>query len=229
MEKEQKPKKKTMEQYVDEAAEKGAKKLIYLQRQQHGANLYRATERLLRRYPDRKNVIEHPEEFPFFPVGKSKSISIAPPAGSGIVDTIDLNDQFVEARKKAFEYEVFKLIQTETAIAPFLNHPAFIIIRMYYFNEDFHGNFRGSDVSPLTWEEIADELVGRGIVKSERSMYRWRSRLVQDICTMLFGVDGAVSIEGRDPNQGKKSRNGGGNHDGEEAEVHREIPVEGSR
>ena len=143
MEKEQKPKKKTFEQYVDEAAEKGARKLIYLMRQQHGANLYRATERMLRRYPDRKRIVDHPEEFPFFPVGKSKSISIAPPAGSGMVDAIDLNEQFIEARKKAYEFEVFKLIQTETAIAPFVDHPAFIIIRMYYFNEDIHGNFRG--------------------------------------------------------------------------------------
>ena len=48
---------------------------------------------------------------------------------------------------------------------------------------------------------------------------------------MMFGIDGAVSIEGRDPNQGKKKnrKDVGSNHEGEEADVHGEILPEGSR
>ena len=202
-----KPRKKTIEEYIEEAAWKGARATVSLQRQQRNLNLYRTTERLLRAFPHRVRIAEHPEEFDFFKTGRSKDISVAPPPGTGVVDKIEAAEMFTEARKKAYEVEMYKLQQTYYAIAPFKDKPEFIIIRMYYFNEDAAGVDRG-DAKPYTFDEISEELAAIGIEKSVRTLRTWRTKLVQDMTVLVFGVDGAVSIEARDPMQGQPEEGG---------------------
>ena len=200
----QKPKKKTKEQLLmEESAEAGARKVLQLQAQQRNINLYRAMERLLRGFSHRVRIAEHPEEFDFFKTGKSKDISVAPPPGTGVVDKIEAAEMFTEARKKAYEIEMYKLQQTYYAIAPFKDKPEFLIIRMYYFNEDVNGNSRG-DAKPYTFSEIAEELASIGIERSEKMLRIWRTKLVQDMTVMMFGADGALSVESREPKQGNK-------------------------
>jgi len=201
----EKPKKKTKEQlYIDEAAKAGAREVLHLQAQQRNINLYRATERLLREFPHRVRIAEHPEEFDFFKTGRSSDISVAPPPGTGVVDKIESAEMFTEARKKAYAVEMYKLQQTYYAIAPFKDKTEFIVVRMYYFNEDAHGESRG-DAKPYTFPEIAEALEDVGIQRSEKMLRIWRTKLVQDMCVMLFGVDGAVSVESREPKQGGKT------------------------
>ena len=199
-----KPKKKTKEQLLmEESAEAGARKVLQLQAQQRNVNLYRAMERLLRGFSHRVRIAEHPEEFDFFKTGKSKDISVAPPPGTGVVDKIEAAEMFTEARKKAYEVEMYKLQQTYYAIAPFKDKPEFLVIRMYYFNEDANGNSRG-DAKPYTFAEIAEELAAIGIERSEKMLRIWRTKLVQDMTVMMFGTDGALSVEAREPKQGQK-------------------------
>lgn len=205
MEKEQKtcrePKKKTTNELIAEAAEKGAEKVLLLQRKTQSANHYRAMEDLLRAYPKRLRMMEHPEEFDFFPAGRSKDISIAPPPGCGVVDKIDVAEMFTEARKRAYEFEMFKLYQTEYAIVPFKHMTEYAIIRMIYFGEDVHGNYRGNDARPYSFNEIIEALHSIGIAWSERTVRHKRSKLVQAMTVMMFGTDGALSIETRDENR----------------------------
>ena len=52
------------------------------------------------------------------------------------------------------------------------------------------------------------ELAAVGIEKSVRTLRTWRSKLVQDMTVLLFGVDGAVSIEAREPKQGQPEEGG---------------------
>jgi len=199
MDREQEPKKKTAQQlYIDEAAKAGAKEVLLLQRKQADINHYRAMENLLRAYPKRVRMMNHPEEYPFFPVGRSKDISIAPPPGSGVLDKIEVAEMFTEARKRAYEHEVFRLMETEYAVAPFKQQPEFIIIRMYYFNENAQGVFRGNDAKPYSFEEISEELKAIGIDRSVRTLRMWRTKLVREMTVMMFGVDGALSIESRE-------------------------------
>lgn len=204
-------KKKTKEQQLmEESAEAGARKVLQLQAQQRNINLYRAMERLLRGFAYRVRIAEHPEEFDFFKTGRSKDISIAPPPGTGVVDKIQAGEIFTEARKKAYEVEMYKLQQTYYAIAPFKDKPEFIVVRMYYFNEDANGNSRG-DAKPYTFAEIAEALDAVGIQRSEKMLRKWRTRLVQDMTVLMFGADGVVSVEAREPKQGNKA----GGADGE--------------
>lgn len=46
------------------------------------------------------------------------------------------------------------------------------------------------------------------IEKSVRTLRTWRTKLVQDMTVLLFGVDGAVSIESREPKQGRPEEGG---------------------
>lgn len=199
-----KPKKKTKEQLLmEESAEAGARKVLQLQAQQRNINLYRAMERLLRGFAHRVRIAEHPEEFDFFKTGRSKDISVAPPPGTGVVDKIEAAEMFTEARKKAYEVEMYKLQQTYYAIAPFKDKPEFIVIRMYYFNEDATGKPRG-DAKPYTFAEIAEELEAVGIQRSEKILRKWRTKIVQDMTVLMWGADGALSVEAREPKQGQR-------------------------
>ena len=213
-------KKTATEKYIDTAAEAGARKVLQLQRSNSSVNHYRAMEDLLWAYPKRVRMMEHPEEFNFFPTGHSKDISIAPPPGTGVVDKIVAAEMYTEARKRAYEHEMFRLHETEYAMLPFMDRPEFVVIRMFYFNEDVNGNYRGNDAKRLTWEEIAGELETIGINRSETVIRRWRSSLVREMTVMMFGADGAVSIESRDNAQQQKhdKKGQGETHDPEETE-----------
>lgn len=81
--------------------------------------------------------------------------------------------------------------------------PGFIVIRMYYFNEDATGKPRG-DAKPYTFAEIAEELEAVGIQRSEKILRKWRTKIVQDMTVQMWGADGALSVEAREPKQGQR-------------------------
>lgn len=202
-----KPRKKTMEEYIEEAARKGARATVNLQRQQRNLNLYRTTERLLRNYKTYQRMMEDLEEYGFEPVGKSHSISVAPPPGSGMMDRLDLYEEHVAARRASYERTKARYDEIDAVVRQFEDREEFVVIRMYYFNEDATGADRG-DAKPYTFEEIAEELSAVGLNRSVQTLRKWRTRLVQDMTVLLFGVDGAVSIEARDPKQGQSEEGG---------------------
>ena len=217
--------KMSLKEIITETADQSAHKVVALQHQRQAANHYRAMEDLLWAYPKRVRMMKHPEEFKFFPTGHSKDISIAPPPGTGVVDKIEAAEMYTEARKRAYEHEIFRLHETEYAMAPFMDRPEFVIIRMFYFNEDVNGNYRGNDAKRLTWEEIAGELETIGIHRSETVIRRWRSALVREMTVMMFGADGALSIESRTRKDNSKEEEHGSqeaDHDGEILSVQQE-------
>jgi len=195
----EKTKKTATEEYIDKAAEMGARKALLMQHGKSGVNHYRAMENLLFAYPRRVRIMEHPEEFHFFKVERSKDISIAPPPGTGVVDKIESAEMYTEARKQQYQYEMRLLCETEYAIASFKDLPEFVVIRMYYFNENYDGTFRGLYAKRMTFEEIAEELENTaGIQRSVATIRKWRSQLVRDMTVMMFGADGALSVESHD-------------------------------
>lgn len=200
----EKPKKKTMEEVMDEAAEKGARKVLILQRKERNVNHYRAMEDLLRAYKSSRQWEEHPEDYGFFPTGKSKDISVAPPPGLGLRDKVEMNELFVQSKETSFIRSLARFSEVEAVIRLFDKKPEFIIIRMYYFNEDEHGQDRSPDAKPYTFPEISEALKNIGIEWAEKAVRRRRTKLVQDMTVMMFGVDGALSVESREPKQNGK-------------------------
>ena len=186
---------KTMERYIDESAKCAAREVLNLQRQRRGVNLYGAMERLLRAYPKLKRMCEHPEEYQFLPAGRSKGISVAPPAGSGVRDPMDALDEHIDSRAASFDRTAARYTEIDAVVREFLDRPEFVVIRMYYWNEDAHGRERGDDEPRWSMNGIQEALSMEGIDRDVRTIRRWRSRIVQDMTVLMFGVDGAVSLE----------------------------------
>ena len=158
-------------------------------------NYYHGTEHLLRLYPEARRIMEAPEEYDFFPKGKSKDISIAPPPGCGVTDKIEITENFIEGRKKAFTEYVQGWQRVNAAVKAFENDHRFFVIRMYYFGETYDG-----DPAPrkYSFEDIADELSIHGINRTVRCLRGWRTHLVQDIAVLIFGPDAALAVTQRE-------------------------------
>lgn len=195
-------KRQSVNDIIKAAAREGARETVNLQRQQRNLNLYRTTERLLRNYKAYQKLVTDLEGYGFEPIEKSHSISVAPPPGSGVADRVDLYDEHIAARRASYERTKARYDEIDAVVRRFEDREEFVVVRMYYFNEDAYGNDRG-DAKPYTWEEIAEELAAAGIDRGISTLRTWRSKIVQDMTVLLFGVDGAVSIEARDPKQGR--------------------------
>ena len=188
--------KKNVEQIIEDTAKATASAVIGQQRQARSTNLYRAMERLLRNYPKLKKLVDNVADYGFTPVERSKSVTIAPPPG-GRRDRSDMLEDFILERQTSYERTKARFEEIDAVVRQFSDKPEFIVIRMYYFGEDAHGNDRGPDARPYSFEEISEALTAAGIPRSEKTLRTWRTRLVQDMTVLLFGIDGAVSVESR--------------------------------
>jgi len=201
-------KRQSVNDIIKAAAREGARETVNLQRQQRNLNLCRTTERLLRNYKNYQRLVTDLEGYGFEPIGKSHDISVAPPPGSGVMDKVDLYDEHVAARRASYERTKARYDEIDAVIRQFQDKEEFVVIRMYYFNENAYGQDRDEDAKPYTFDEISEELAAAGIEKSVRTLRTWRTKLVQDMTVLLFGVDGAVSIEAREPKQGQPEEGG---------------------
>lgn len=186
---------------IQQTAEATASAVVRRQRQTCTANLYRAMERLLRSYPRLKRLVEDADGYGYLPTERSKSITFAPPPGSGMRDRTELTEEHIAERMASYERTKERFEEIDAVVRQFQDKPEFIVIRMYYFGEDANGNPRGDDAKPYTFEGISEELSYSGMERSERTLRTWRTHLVQDMTVLLFGAEGAVSIESRGMNE----------------------------
>lgn len=188
---------KNVEQIIEETAKATASAVIGQQRQARPANLYRAMERLLRNYPKMKRLVENVNEYGFIPAERSRSITVAPPPGSGVRDHDDILESAIASRQASYERTRARFEEIDAVVRQFAEKTEFIVIRMYYFGEDVHGQDRDPDARPYSFEEIEEELSAIGILRSEKTLRTWRTRMVQDMTVLLFGIDGAICVESR--------------------------------
>lgn len=190
--------KKTVDQLIESAAKSAASEVVRQQRRSRNVNLYRAMERLLRSYPKLKKLALNPEDYGFVPPERSKSITIAPPTGGGVRDHEDMIADAVSDRIASYERTKARYDELDAVISQFVDRPEFIVIEMYYWNLDSQGNERAEDSKPYTFEDISNELAGYGIQRSEKTLRGWRTKIVQEMVVLLFGIDGAISVESRE-------------------------------
>lgn len=196
-------KRKTVDEIIKATAKEAAHEVVHQQRQVRNINLYRATERLLRNFKAYKRMVDDPETYGFEPVEKSHSISVAPPPGSGIMDKMDIYEDYVKARRDSYARTMARYEEIAAVVRQFEDRPEFVVIRMYYFNEDLHGHDRDPEAPQFSFEDIREELKSIGLDRNVKTIRAWRTKLVQDMTVLLFGTDGAVSVEAREPKQGK--------------------------
>ena len=196
--------KQTVEKIIKATAEETARAVIQRQRCEYGINLYRAMERLLRSYKSLKHLVESANEYCQLPPERSRSVTTAI-GGGGVRDRDDIIEEAMLARTASYERTRARFEELDAVIRQFENREEFIVIRMYYFGEDADGNDRG-EAGALTFEAISAELAGKGVIRTEKTLRTWRTRLVQEMTVLLFGVDGAVSIEAGEPKRGQAER-----------------------
>ena len=182
---------------IQETAKATASAVVGQQRQQRTPNLYRAMERLLRNFPRLKKLVENVEDYGFIPAERSKSITIAPPPGGMPRYRSEVLEDIIAERKMSYERTKARYDEIDAVVRQFADCPEFIVIRMYYFNEDAFGNPRG-EARPYSFAEISEALAATGLQRSEKTLREWRTKLVQDMTVTLFGIDGAVSVESRE-------------------------------
>ena len=198
--------KQAVKKIIKATAEETARTVIQRQRCEYGINLYRAMERLLRSYKSLKHLVESANEYCQLPPERSRSVTTAiGGGGGGVRDRDDIIEEAMLARTASYERTRARFEELDAVIRQFENREEFIVIRMYYFGEDADGNDRG-EAGALTFEAISAELAGKGVIRTEKTLRTWRTRLVQEMTVLLFGVDGAVSIEAGEPKRGQAER-----------------------
>lgn len=84
--------------------------------------------------------------------------------------------------------------EIDRVVKLFAERKEFHVIRMYYFGEDAQGNERPTGAEPYTWEAIAAELEGMGLIRDAKSARRWRNKIVNDMAVCMFGKPAAVGV-----------------------------------
>ncbi len=181
---------------IRSTAKEAAQEVVSRQRTMYESNLYRATERLLYNYKAMRAQVEDRETYMMIP-NRSTSITGSPTGKTVYQDRSDALEAAVHAREVSYQRTRARFEEIDAVVQQFAQKREFIVIRMYYFNEDAHGNDRRDTDKKCTFEDIQYELAAAGMEKSERTIRGWRTRIVQDMAIRLFGIDGAISIETR--------------------------------
>lgn len=188
-----------MKQEIREAIDETAKALVggnLMQAALAGANFYSVTEEMLRNYKNVEHLLADVDGYGFEPVGKSKDISVAPPKGSGVRDFSEVYDEAVKERMRSYLLTQVQFEKFVRIVKEYSRNPYFIVIRMYYFEEDAYGN-ELEEVRQRKMEEIAEELQEAGFDHpcSDKTLAKKKTELVRDMTVALFGEAGALSIE----------------------------------
>lgn len=217
-----KPKKKSAEAMIAEISAKVDKLCDKVMPKR---NYYRAMEDALRQYPVlKREIVDVPEEYGFFPAGKSKDISVAPPKGSGVTDKVEINELYVQSRKNSLLRTLEQFAAIDTVIRMFEHRREFVVIRLVYLNQDINGNDRGVNAPKYTWEQIAEEIDKLdGPVRSLSTIRAWRSSLVREMAVMMW-PEAAGTLDNYRRRNAPDDK-GGERHD-EEAERHGEVCTE---
>ena len=155
---------------------------------------YRIVEKLLFNYKRLEALVNNEDDYLQINLkGKSKDIVLKKPSGSIYKNKTEIADDMQDERIKQYEKTASRFREVERVVALFEDRKEFIVIRMYYFNEDAVGNPRDKNAKQYTWDEIAFELSEFEILKDEKTARRWRTNLINDIAVCMFGTAGAIS------------------------------------
>jgi len=159
-------------------------------------NHYRIIEKLLYNYKRLERLVKR--EADYLSAGrhaKSKYMIVYAPGGNAFKTDEDATREIERERLTNYERTAARFREIDSVIALFRDSREFIVIRMYYFNEDPDGNERAPDSQKYTWEEIAFELSERGVLRDEKTARKWRTKIITEIAICVFGLAAAVTSD----------------------------------
>lgn len=188
-----------VKQIIEETARATVKEA--LEGRMDGAiNYYRAMESLLFNYKKLAALVE--DEAAYLEVewqGKSSSFVAAKLDGQSRRDMDEIMESMARQKQISFNRTKTQFEDVNRVVRLFADRKEFVVVRMYYFNEDPHGHDRGPDAKRYTWGEIAEELDALGILRDEKSARRWKSRIVENMAVCMFGKAAAISVQASKP------------------------------
>ena len=127
--------------------------------------------------------------------GRSASISsYSPSSGYTYRTEEDILDEMKRDKIISYHRTRARFEEIDRVVKLFAERKEFHVIRMYYFGEDAQGNERPAGAEPYTWETIAAELEGMGLIRDAKSARRWRNKIVNDMAVCMFGKPAAVGM-----------------------------------
>jgi len=171
---------------VAQAAQQTAEALRSEQQAAPQRNYFKIMEKLLYSYPTLKRIVSDKAEYTKVEwQGRSGVVRFNPNA------TWKSQEDRIEEleRDKEAEYDLTtkEFRRIDRVVRAFEDRKEFVVIRMYYFNENADGTPRAADAPEITWEEI-EEALDKGV----KTLGRWRNNIVNDMAICLFGIDAAI-------------------------------------
>lgn len=154
-------------------------------------NYFRAMESLLYNYKKLEALVANEEEYTRVEYHeRSKSLITFPPGEPKNRD--DVLEELERQRAISYQRTRARFDEVDRVVQLFKDRKEFYVVRMYYFGEDAQGNQRAAGSQQYTWEDIAYELSGLGLIRDAKSARRWRNKIVNDMAVCLFGMPAAV-------------------------------------
>lgn len=155
-------------------------------------NYFHATEKLLYNYKRLEALVENEQEYlELEPARVSTSLVRMAPSIGGISSPEPM-EQLQQRRMISYERTKMRFNEIAQVVKLFEKEREFVIVRMYYFNEDSEGNPRADD-NRFTWEEMMFELSEANILHDTKTARKWRNRIINDMAICLFGKPAAIS------------------------------------
>jgi hypothetical protein len=158
-------------------------------------NYYRAVETLLYNYNKLRKLVENEEDYTAVMLQKKSTsfVTFSPNAGYTDKTDDDIFDEIKHQKEMSYQRTKTQFEGVERIINLFKDRKEFIVIRMYYFNQDAQGNQRPADSEQYTFEEITSELSELGLLRDIKTARRWRSKIINDMAVCMFGQPAAIS------------------------------------
>jgi len=179
---------------AESTAEKTATKL-FVESTGGQINYYRAVEILLRNYNKLRKLVENEAGYTAVLLQKKSTsfVTFTPNAGYTSKDDDEIIDEIRQQRELSYQRTKAQFEEVERVISLFCERKEFIVIRMYYFNEDAQGNQRPEGSEPYTFDDITSELSELGLLRDIKTARRWRSKIINDMAVCMFGKAAAIS------------------------------------
>lgn len=158
-------------------------------------NYFRAMESLLYNYKKLAALVADYEAYTTIELReRSKSIVQFSPSSGGYKTQDDIIAEMERDKVISYHRTRARFEDIDRVIRLFADRKEFHVIRMYYFGEDAEGNARPAGEQQYTWEDIAEELSGMGLIRDAKSARRWRNKIVNDMAVCMFGKPAAVGV-----------------------------------
>lgn len=172
---------------VTQATQQTAESLRSVQQGAPERNYFKIMEKLLYSYPTLKRIVSDKAGYTRVELQeRSKSVVRFNPSGQW-KSREDIVEDMERDKEAEFDTTLKDFRRIEKVIRQFEDRKEFVVVRMYYFNENADGTPKAADAPQATWEVLSEE-----IGKEIKTLSRWRNNIVNDMAICLFGFEAAI-------------------------------------